>query len=159
MYKVKGRILVNGSMCYVPQQAWIQNMTLRDNILFGSPFNQQRYDQVVESCALRPDLAVLQAGDMTEIGEKGINLSGGQKARVSMARAVYQNNDIYLLDDPISAVDSHVARHLFAKVIGQSGLLANKTRILVTHSLAHLKHVDRIIVMTGEFSKFIYVHL
>uniref|UniRef100_A0A914X2S6 ABC-type glutathione-S-conjugate transporter n=1 Tax=Plectus sambesii TaxID=2011161 RepID=A0A914X2S6_9BILA len=154
MYKMKGRVLVNGSICYVPQQAWIQNMTLRENILFGSPFNQQRYDQVVEGCALLPDFAVLQGGDMTEIGEKGINLSGGQRARVSMARAVYQNNDIYLLDDPISAVDSHVARHLFAKVIGQSGILANKTRILVTHSLTHLKHVDRIIVMTdGRISE------
>uniref|UniRef100_A0A914XPA2 ABC-type glutathione-S-conjugate transporter n=1 Tax=Plectus sambesii TaxID=2011161 RepID=A0A914XPA2_9BILA len=154
MYKINGRVLVNGSICYVPQQAWIQNMTARENILFGSPFNQQRYDQVVEGCALLPDFAVLQAGDMTEIGEKGINLSGGQKARVSMARAVYQNNDIYLLDDPISAVDSHVARHLFTKVIGQSGILANKTRILVTHSLTHLKHVDRIIVMTdGRISE------
>uniref|UniRef100_A0A914WXI5 ABC-type glutathione-S-conjugate transporter n=1 Tax=Plectus sambesii TaxID=2011161 RepID=A0A914WXI5_9BILA len=154
MYKTKGRVLVNGSMCYVPQQAWIQNMTVRENILFGSPFNQQRYDQVVEGCALLPDFAVLQAGDKTEIGEKGINLSGGQRARVSMARAVYQNNDIYLLDDPISAVDSHVARHLFTKVIGQSGILANKTRILVTHSLTHLKHVDRIIVMTdGRISE------
>uniref|UniRef100_A0A914WYV8 ABC-type glutathione-S-conjugate transporter n=1 Tax=Plectus sambesii TaxID=2011161 RepID=A0A914WYV8_9BILA len=154
MYKINGRVLVNGSICYVPQQAWIQNMTLRENILFGSPFNQQYYDQVVEGCALLPDFAVLQAGDNTEIGEKGINLSGGQKARVSMARAVYQNNDIYLLDDPISAVDSHVARHLFTKVIGQSGILANKTRILVTHSLTHLKHVDRIIVMTdGRISE------
>jgi ABC-type multidrug transport system fused ATPase/permease subunit len=149
MYKVSGHVLLNGSLGYVPQQAWIQNMTVRENILFGTPFNQERYDHVVESCALLPDLAVLQAGDQTEIGEKGINLSGGQKARVSMARAVYQNHDIYLLDDPLSAVDSHVARHLFTKVIGQSGILGKKTRVLVTHSLAQLKHVDKIVVMAG----------
>uniref|UniRef100_A0A914W5V4 Uncharacterized protein n=1 Tax=Plectus sambesii TaxID=2011161 RepID=A0A914W5V4_9BILA len=147
MYKTSGRIIVGGSLCYAPQQAWIQNMSLRDNVLFGSPFNQERYDSVIEACALLPDLAVLPAGDSTEIGEKGINLSGGQKARVSLARAVYQNHDIYLLDDPISAVDSHVARHLFDKVIGPSGILRDKTRILVTHSLAYLKHVDKIVVM------------
>ena len=89
---------------------------------------------------------------------QGINLSGGQKARVSLARAVYQNHDIYLLDDPISAVDSHVARHLFDKVIGHSGILGDKTRILVTHSLAYLKHVDKIIVMRGDIIIFLTEH-
>lgn len=105
--KVSGRVNQLGSVAYVAQQAWIQNATLRDNVLFGRPFDRKRYDQVIEACALIADLAMLPAGDLTEIGEKGINLSGGQKQRVSLARAVYQDADVYYLDDPLSAVDSH----------------------------------------------------
>lgn len=107
MDKISGLVNRIGSVAYVPQQAWIQNATLKNNILFGRPFDKKRYDKVVEACALKADFDMLPAGDQTEIGEKGINLSGGQKQRVSLARAVYQDADIYFLDDPLSAVDSH----------------------------------------------------
>ncbi|XP_058043060.1 ATP-binding cassette sub-family C member 2 isoform X2 [Ahaetulla prasina] len=147
MENIKGHINIQGSMAYVPQQAWIQNATLKDNILFGSPLDETRYQQVLEACALLPDLQLLPGRDLTEIGEKGINLSGGQKQRVSLARAVYSNADIYLLDDPLSAVDAHVGRHIFDKVLGPEGLLQNKTRILVTHNLSFLAQVDDIVVL------------
>ncbi|KAM6442960.1 ATP-binding cassette sub-family C member 2 isoform 1-T1 [Liasis olivaceus] len=147
MENIKGHINIQGSMAYVPQQAWIQNATLKDNILFGSPLDEARYQQILEACALLPDLQLLPGGDLTEIGEKGINLSGGQKQRISLARAVYSNADIYLLDDPLSAVDSLVGRHIFEKVLGPEGLLQKKTRILVTHSLSFLAQVDDIVVL------------
>ncbi|KAK0395659.1 hypothetical protein QR680_001380 [Steinernema hermaphroditum] len=147
MEKLRGFVGVNGKLAYVPQQAWIQNLTLRDNITFGKEFNKHLYNRVIEACALKPDLDILPQGDKTEIGEKGINLSGGQKARVSLARAVYQNYDVYLLDDPLSAVDSHVGKHIFDKVIGPNGLLRNKTRILVTHGVAFLRDADQVVVM------------
>ncbi|WAR30067.1 MRP1-like protein [Mya arenaria] len=118
-----------GKIAYVPQEAWIQNMTLRDNILFGKRHQEKKYRKVLDSCALLPDLEILAGGDMTEIGEKGINISGGQKQRVSLARAVYNNADVYFLDDPLSAVDSHVGKHLFKKVIGNEGLLKHKESI------------------------------
>jgi len=102
---------------------------------------------VVEACALLPDIQMLPAGDRTEIGEKGINLSGGQKQRVSLARAVYSNGSVYLLDDPLSAVDAHVGKHIFEKVIGPKGLLKNKTRVLVTHGVGFLAQMDQIVVM------------
>ncbi|KAL5011002.1 hypothetical protein ScPMuIL_013307 [Solemya velum] len=154
MIKVSGSVHVTGSTAYVPQTAWIQNETIQENILFMSEMEQDRYNQIVEGCALNPDLEMLPGGDLTEIGEKGINLSGGQKQRVSLARAVYFDADIYLLDDPLSAVDSHVGKHIFEKVIGSRGLLKNKTRILVTHGLQWLPHVDQIIVITnGQISE------
>ncbi|XP_077205501.1 ATP-binding cassette sub-family C member 2 isoform X2 [Paroedura picta] len=149
MENIKGHINIQGSVAYVPQQAWIQNATLKDNILFGSPLDEARYQQVLEACALLPDMQLLPGGDLTEIGEKGINLSGGQKQRVSLARAVYNNADIYLLDDPLSAVDSHVGRHIFDKVLGPDGLLRHKTRILVTHSLNFLAQVDDIVMLVA----------
>ncbi|KAG0024375.1 hypothetical protein BGZ80_003720 [Entomortierella chlamydospora] len=154
MYKLHGTIRVRGKVAYVPQQAWIINATLRDNILFGSAFDQERYRQVLETCGLEPDLAVLPAGDMTEIGERGINLSGGQKQRVSLARAAYQDADIYLLDDPLSAVDAHVDRHLWENLIGPNGILKDKARVLVTHGIHHLEHVDQIVVVKeGEIAE------
>ncbi|KAF9967324.1 hypothetical protein BGZ70_009949 [Mortierella alpina] len=149
MYKLQGTIRVRGEVAYVPQQAWILNATLRDNILFGKPFDQERYRHVLDVCGLEPDLAMLPAGDQTEIGERGINLSGGQKQRVSLARATYQDADIYLLDDPLSAVDAHVDQHLWNNLIGPQGLLKDKTRILVTHGIHHLDQVDKIVVMKG----------
>ncbi|KAG0045905.1 hypothetical protein BGZ83_008896, partial [Gryganskiella cystojenkinii] len=112
MYKVQGSIKTRGRIAYVPQQAWIVNATLRDNILFGKEYDPVLYRKVLSACSLDPDLAILPAGDKTEIGERGINLSGGQKQRVSLARATYQDADLYLLDDPLSAVDAHVDRHL-----------------------------------------------
>lgn len=145
--KINGEVCVQGHVAYVAQQAWIQNQTLRENVLFGKRFNTQKYQNIIEACSLKSDLDVLPIGDMTEIGEKGINLSGGQKQRVSLARAVYNNSDIYLLDDPLSAVDAHVGKHIFENVIGPNGLLKNKTRLLVTHNLSFLPHVDQIIVL------------
>ncbi|XP_049455616.1 canalicular multispecific organic anion transporter 1 [Epinephelus fuscoguttatus] len=147
MHCTKGFINIQGSLAFVPQQAWIQNATLRDNILFGSPDENRRFQEVVKACALGPDLELLPGGDLTEIGEKGINLSGGQKQRVSLARAAYSQADIYLLDDPLSAVDSHVGKHLFDEVIGPNGLLKDKTRILVTHGVSFLPYVDEIVVL------------
>ncbi|KAI1315140.1 hypothetical protein EDD11_001245 [Mortierella claussenii] len=149
MYKRQGSVKVYGRLAYVPQQAWIVNATLKDNILFGNAFDQARYDHVLMASGLLPDIAMLPAGDQTEIGERGINLSGGQKQRVSLARAAYENADVYLLDDPLSAVDAHVDQHLWQHLIGPTGLLKDKTRILVTHAIHHLEHVDKIVVIKG----------
>uniref|UniRef100_A0A3B4V2W9 Multidrug resistance-associated protein 1 n=1 Tax=Seriola dumerili TaxID=41447 RepID=A0A3B4V2W9_SERDU len=149
MDKLEGTVAVKGSVAYVPQQAWIQNSTLRDNIMFGQERREAWYHRVVDACALQPDLEILPAGDETEIGEKGVNLSGGQKQRVSLARAVYCDRAVYLLDDPLSAVDAHVGKHIFDQVIGPQGLLKDKTRVLVTHGLSYLPQVDLILVMVG----------
>ncbi|XP_055852945.1 multidrug resistance-associated protein 1 isoform X6 [Episyrphus balteatus] len=154
MDKLNGRVNTVGSVAYVPQQAWIQNATLRDNILFGKEYDRKRYQKVIDACALRADIQMLAAGDKTEIGEKGINLSGGQKQRISLARAVYSDSDLYLLDDPLSAVDAHVGKHIFEEVIGPTGLLAKKTRVLVTHGITYLPKVDNIYVLKdGEVSE------
>ncbi|KAI4461008.1 atp-binding cassette sub-family c [Holotrichia oblita] len=154
MVRESGRVNTVGSIAYVSQQAWIQNATLQDNILFGKSLNRKLYDQIVEACALKPDLEMLPGGDQTEIGEKGINLSGGQKQRVSLARAVYADADIYFLDDPLSAVDSHVGKHIFEKVIGPHGVLRHKTRVLVTHGITYLPQTDKILVIKdGEVSE------
>ena len=148
LYQIQGNpLLIGGSIAYVPQTAWILNKTLKQNIVFLKHFDDDKYKQVVAACALEPDFEILPAKDETEIGEKGINLSGGQKQRVSLARAVYQDEDIYLLDDPLSAVDSHVAQHLFKNVVGPDGLLNGKTRLIATHHLSFLEKVDVIIVM------------
>ncbi|XP_025016361.1 multidrug resistance-associated protein 1-like [Tetranychus urticae] len=147
LYKTEGYVNVYGKIAYVPQSAWIQNATVRQNITFSQPYIEEKYNKVLEACALTQDLKILTGGDLTEIGEKGINLSGGQKQRVSLARAVYANSDIYFLDDPLSAVDAHVSRHLFDKVIGPTGMLKKKTRILVTHRVTFLPQVDEIIVL------------
>lgn len=122
----KGLVNINGSTAYVPQQAWIQNATVKDNIMFGAEYDAEFYAQIIKSCALEPDLAIMPAGDKTEIGEKGINLSGGQKQRISLARSLYAKSDIYMLDDSLSAVDSHVGKHIFDNVIGPKGLLKDK---------------------------------
>ncbi|XP_053694487.1 multidrug resistance-associated protein 1-like [Sabethes cyaneus] len=154
MEKTKGTANTDGRIAFVPQQAWIQNATLRENILFGKPFHAQKYDRVLESCALKPDLEMLPGGDATEIGEKGINLSGGQKQRVALARAVYADAEIYLFDDPLSAVDAHVGKHIFENVIGPQGMLVGRSRLLVTHGISFLPFVDEILVMkNGEISE------
>uniref|UniRef100_A0A8C4EG28 Multidrug resistance-associated protein 1 n=1 Tax=Dicentrarchus labrax TaxID=13489 RepID=A0A8C4EG28_DICLA len=147
MDKLEGTVTVKGWVAYVPQQAWIQNSTLKENIMFGQERRDSWYQCVVDACALRPDLEILPAGDETEIGEKGVNLSGGQKQRVSLARAVYCDRAVYLLDDPLSAVDAHVGKHIFDQVIGPQGLLKDKTRVLVTHGLSYLPQADLILVM------------
>ncbi|KAM8717859.1 hypothetical protein ACLKA7_004542 [Drosophila subpalustris] len=154
MEKISGSVNTVGRLAYVPQQAWIQNATVRDNILFGKSYDRKRYNRVLDACALRTDIEILSAGDLTEIGEKGINLSGGQKQRISLARAVYNDADLYLLDDPLSAVDSHVGKHIFEQVIGPKGLLKGKTRILVTHGITFLPQVDNIYVLKmGQVSE------
>ncbi|XP_005096296.1 multidrug resistance-associated protein 1 [Aplysia californica] len=154
MRKMEGRVTIKNSIAYVPQEAWIQNATLKDNILFGKEHSSSQYKNIINACALQPDLEILPGGDSTEIGEKGINLSGGQKQRVSLARAVYSGADTYLLDDPLSAVDSHVGKHIFNEVVGKKGILQNKTRILVTHGIHWLPMVDHIIVMNnGQVSE------
>ncbi|KAM4822942.1 ATP-binding cassette sub-family C member 3 [Urocitellus parryii] len=154
MEKLEGKVSMKGSVAYVPQQAWIQNCTLQENVLFGRTMDPKRYQQALETCALLADLEVLPGGDQTEIGEKGINLSGGQRQRVSLARAVYSDADVFLLDDPLSAVDSHVAKHIFDHVIGPEGVLAGKTRVLVTHSISFLPQTDFIIVLAdGQVSE------
>lgn len=147
MERLDGSVNVQGSVAYVAQQAWIQNATVRDNILFQKTMERERYNRTLDQCALQSDLNILPGGDLTEIGEKGINLSGGQKQRVSLARAVYSDADIYLLDDPLSAVDSHVGKHIFDQVIGPKGVLKDKTRLLVTHGISYLPQVDRVIVL------------
>ncbi|KAG0215811.1 hypothetical protein BGX28_008121 [Mortierella sp. GBA30] len=126
--------LTNG-IAYVAQQAWLQNNTIRNNILFGSPFEQRRYDQVVEMCALRRDFEILENGDETEVGERGITLSGGQKQRIALARAIYSRAGHILLDDCLSAVDAHTAKWLFAKCL-MGPLMQGRTRILVTHAVS-----------------------
>lgn len=107
------QVRVSGTTAYVAQGAWIQNATIQDNILFGKPLNDARYQETLRACALVEDLRQMTFGDQTEIGERGINLSGGQKQRIQLARAVYQDSDIYLLDDVFSAVDAHTGNELF----------------------------------------------
>uniref|UniRef100_A0A7E4W3Z9 ABC-type glutathione-S-conjugate transporter n=1 Tax=Panagrellus redivivus TaxID=6233 RepID=A0A7E4W3Z9_PANRE len=155
MQCLSGGVAISGSVAYVPQQPWIQNLSLKKNILFNQNYHQLLYERVLEACALTTDLKSLPAGDETEIGEKGINLSGGQKQRVSLARSVYSQTDVYLFDDPLSAVDAHVGKHIFENVISsQTGMLKYHTRILVTHGLNYLKHCDQIIVMKdGKISE------
>ena len=139
------KVYINGSIAYVCQTAFIQNNTLRNNILFFHPFDSQKYNKILKISELLPDLEILKGGDMTEIGEKGINLSGGQKARISIARALYSDSDIYLLDDPISALDAHVGRNIINNAI--CDYLKNKTRILVTHAIQYCNKADRIVYM------------
>jgi len=142
---VYGNCRVQGKVAYAPQEAWIFSGTIRENILCGSQYNEQRYRQVMEAAALERDFTLLPKGDQTFMGERGISLSGGQKARVNLARCLYVDADVYLMDDPLSAVDTHVGRHLFDKAI--NGFLKDKIRILVTHQLQYLKDVDKILVL------------
>lgn len=121
-----GELNVYGKVAYAPQIPWIQNTSVRENILFGRPYDPEFYDRVIDACSLRLDFTQLPAGDETEIGEKGINLSGGQKQRISLARCVYADVDIYLLDDTLSAVDATVAQNIFESIVGPRGLLRNK---------------------------------
>ncbi|OCT54510.1 Oligomycin resistance ATP-dependent permease [Cladophialophora carrionii] len=145
MRKTGGKIKLASSRAFCPQYAWIQNATLKENIIFGKPFKSKWYKEVINACALEPDLQILPAGDQTEIGERGITLSGGQKQRLNIARAIYFDADIVLMDDPLSAVDAHVGRHIMDKAI--CGLMKDKCRILATHQLHVLNRCDRIIWM------------
>nr|CAD7572511.1 unnamed protein product [Timema californicum] len=145
----KGTCFLKGKLSYACQDSWVFGSTIRQNIVFGSPFDQKRYDEVVAVCALLPDIEQFPQRDMTYIGERGITLSGGQKARINLARAIYKEADVYILDDPLSAVDTHVSKQLFEDCI--SSYLANKTRILVTHQLQYIKSSHNIILLKKGF--------
>lgn len=145
IFHTEGDFSVGGSVAYVEQEPWIPSMTVQQNILMDSEFVEEKYEAVLRCCSLEDDMEQLTHGDKTMVGEKGLNLSGGQKARIALARAVYANRDIYLLDDPLSAVDASVCDTLFHDCI--DGYLKDKTRILVTHQLHVLPHADRILVL------------
>ncbi|CAI4232284.1 unnamed protein product [Auanema sp. JU1783] len=147
LHKCSGTIHVDGTVAYVPQQPWIFNKTLRENILYGEVYDRVKYKEIIRACELHTDFNQFARGDQTEVGGEGVNLSGGQKARIELARALYQNRSIYLLDDPLSAVDSNVGRAIFKNALGDQGYLANTTRVLVTHNLQYTKNVDHIFVM------------
>jgi ATP-binding cassette subfamily C (CFTR/MRP) protein 1 len=152
LYKASGEVVVHGSVAYVAQQAWVMNATVKENIVFGHRWDPAFYDKTVEACALLEDFAQLPDGDATEVGERGISLSGGQKARLTLARAVYARADVYLLDDCLSAVDQHVGRHIIQNVLGPTGLLGGKTRVLATNSIPVLMEADYIALLRdGKF--------
>lgn len=142
IWKINGEVVVHGKIAYVAQQAWIMNASVKENIVFGHRWDPQFYERTIDACALTEDFKTLPDGDQTEVGERGISLSGGQKARLTLARAVYARADIYLLDDCLSAVDQHVGRQLIDNVFGSRGLLAGKTRILATNSIPVLIEAD-----------------
>ncbi|CAB0038330.1 unnamed protein product [Trichogramma brassicae] len=155
-----GSIQVNGQIAYASQEPWLFAGSVRQNILFGRDMDQDRYDQVIKVCQLKRDLRLLPYGDKTIVGERGISLSGGQRARINLARAVYSDSPIYVFDDPLSAVDAHVGKHMFDECI--SRYLRHKTRVLVTHQIQYLNTVDRIIVLKdnhihaeGTFSELV----
>ncbi|WOL16121.1 hypothetical protein Cni_G24903 [Canna indica] len=140
-----GRVNIFGSRAYVSQTAWLQTGKIRENVLFGNEMDRRWYHEVLEACALNTDIAIWADGDLTVVGERGINLSGGQKQRIQLARAIYNNSDIYLLDDPFSAVDAHTGARLFKECL--MGLLSNKTVIYVTHQLEFVHAADLILVL------------
>ncbi|KAI1952946.1 ATP-binding cassette glutathione S-conjugate transporter ycf1 [Ophidiomyces ophidiicola] len=151
LWKVHGEVVMRGRVAYVAQQAWVMNASVRENIVFGHRWDPHFYNLTVEACALLDDFQILPDGDQTEVGERGISLSGGQKARLTLARAVYARADIYLLDDVLSAVDQHVGRHIINRVLGRNGILSGKTRILATNSIPVLKEADFIgLLRTGN---------
>ncbi|XP_030784709.1 multidrug resistance-associated protein 7 isoform X5 [Rhinopithecus roxellana] len=148
LHRLRGRVAVWGlskGFGLATQEPWIQFATIRDNILFGKTFDAQLYKEVLEACALDDDLSILPAGDQTEVGEKGVTLSGGQRARIALARAVYQEKDLYLLDDPLAAVDADVANHLLHRCI--LGVLSHSTRLLCTHRTEYLERADVVLLM------------
>lgn len=148
LHRTKGSASICGTIAYVPQTAWIMNGTIKENILFGCKYEPDFYQKTLNACALLSDLAILPDGDATQVGEKGISLSGGQKARLSLARAVYARADVYLLDDVLSAVDEHVGKHIITNVLGSTGLLKSKCRILATNSMAVLRASTHITLMS-----------
>ncbi|KYM85733.1 hypothetical protein ALC53_04514 [Atta colombica] len=148
----EGQVKVNGGVSYASQEAWVFGATVRENILFGQSYERQRYQKVIKACALVRDFKQFPQGDQTVVGERGTSLSGGQKARINLARTLYRQSDIYLLDDPLSAVDAHVSKHLFQECIQR--YLAGKTRILATHQMQYIKEVDAIILFEQGKMKY-----
>jgi len=154
LWKVEGKVEVHGTVAYVAQQPWILNATVKENIIFGYRYDSHFYELTVKACALLDDFVQLPDGDETVVGERGISLSGGQKARVALARAVYARADIYLLDDVLSAVDSHVGRHIIENVLGPRGLLHTRTRVLATNSISVLQEASHITLLKdGEIAE------
>ncbi|KAJ3234164.1 Canalicular multispecific organic anion transporter 2 [Chytriomyces hyalinus] len=152
MSATDGCVKVSGRFGYTPQTSWLQNTTLRANILLGSAFDEARYNETIRCCGLSKDLASLPFGDMSDIGEKGITLSGGQATRVNLARAIYSNADIMLMDDPLAAVDAHVGKQILEECI--LGVCKTKTVVLVTHQLHIASQADHIVVMNnGEIAE------
>lgn len=147
MTTVKGVVALAGSVAYASEMAWIFNGSLRENIIFGKDFDKDLFNEVIMASGLEPDIAILPAGDLTAIGEKGINLSSGQKQRVSIARALYAEADVYLFDDPLSALDAQVSQHVFENCISNRGLLLGKLRLLVTNQVHVLPECDHIVFM------------
>ncbi|SNX84278.1 probable YCF1 - Vacuolar ABC transporter responsible for vacuolar sequestration of glutathione-S-conjugates [Melanopsichium pennsylvanicum] len=145
MVRTDGEAIVKGRTAYFTQGGWCMGATVRDNILFGLKYEPEFYQRVIDACALTPDLNILPEGDRTEVGERGVSLSGGQRARIALARACYARADIYLLDDPLAAVDAHVGAHIFKHVIGPEGLLRSKARILTLNSVSCLPNCDQIV--------------
>ncbi|GAB5583042.1 ATP-binding cassette sub-family C member 6 isoform X2 [Prionailurus iriomotensis] len=145
--KVEGSVTIKGSVAYVPQEAWVQNTSVVENVCFRQELDPMWLERVLEACALWPDVCSFPAGVHTKVGEQGMNLSGGQKQRLSLARAVYRKAAVYLLDDPLAALDAHVGQQVFNQVIGPDGLLQGTTRILVTHALHVLPQADWIVVL------------
>lgn len=144
-----GKVYVADSLVHCGSP-WVQNETVKENIVFGLPYDEKLYNEVIYSCSLENDLQILPAGDLTEIGERGITLSGGQKARINLARAVYANKNIILLDDVLSAVDAKVGKHIMKNCV--MGLLRDRTRLLVTHQLSLIQDADRIVYVPGDGS-------
>jgi len=142
IWKIHGEVVVHGATAYVAQSPWVMNASVKENITFGHRWDPHFYQRTIHACAFVEDLKTLPDGDQTEVGERGISLSGGQKARLTLARAVYARADVYLLDDCLSAVDQHVGRHLIDNVFGSNGLLSGKTRILATNSIPILQEAD-----------------
>ena len=140
-----GTISCGGSLVYVPQVAWIFSGTIRENILFGYPYDKHKYARTIEACALNEDIKQFPGGDQTIVGERGAVLSGGQQARVNLARAVYADGEVYLLDDPLSAVDVKVGKHIFERCIKE--LLGDTIRVLTSHQEQHMKEADEVIVL------------
>ena len=161
IWKIHGEVVVYGRTAYVAQQSWVMNASVKENIVFGHRWDPQFYERTVHACAFTEDLKTLPDGDQTEVGERGISLSGGQKARLTLARAVYARADIYLLDDVLSAVDQHVGRHLIDNVLGPRGLLAGKTRVVATNSIPVLFEADFITLLRNGkvFEKGTYQQL
>lgn len=160
--RIEGEGYIKGSVAYCSQNPWIINATIRDNVVFGKRFDPDFYDKTIKACSLDRDLEIFSEGDKTVVGEKGLQLSGGMKARVALARAVYARADVYLLDDPLSAVDEHVAKHLLKHVLGPHGLLQSKCRILATNKITSLNISDSVtllengsIVERGHFDDLI----
>ena len=137
------KIKINGTVAYVPQKAWILNDTIKNNIIFKHAFNPEKYKTIVNICQLNPDFDLFKNGDMTLVSDKGANLSGGQKTRINIARAVYSDSDIYLFDDPLSALDSHVGESIFNDLIKE--YLKNKTVLVVTHALQYIPFMNKVI--------------
>ncbi|KAI9672198.1 MAG: hypothetical protein M1831_002012 [Alyxoria varia] len=164
LYKRKGIVHIRGAVAYVAQNAWVMNASVRENVLFGHKWDGQFYEKTIKACALIEDFASLPDGDKTQVGERGISLSGGQKARLTLARAVYARADVYILDDILSAVDQHVARHLTDHVLGSKGLLGGKTKVLATNAVPVLHEASNItfigngrILETGTLEKLMTI--